>query len=148
VVYQEVILMPLDRCIAQMQALEEALKKRAKKLLDYDDARSRAMKLESKTTADGRKVEKAKAEETQARIVFESLQNEIVQALPKINQSREMVLAQARECFRDINGRLAADVAKFLTPETQAPRKCNLDGQVTAAMDTIRALQIVSPSAK
>jgi hypothetical protein len=120
------------------------MKKRAKKLLDYDDARSKVAKLESKTSADARKLAKANEEEAQTRIIFESLQNEILQSLPKLNQARLTATEECKQRFQDINRRLAVDVTKYLSAGQDASSKTDLEGQVGKAMDGIRALQIVS----
>ena len=107
--------MPLDRTLSQMEALEESIKKRAKKLLDYDDARTKVTKSSQKaaSSSDQGKLSKLKEQEAQARIAYESLHNEIINCLPRLNQARQAILAETLVRFKDINHRFASDMGKY-----------------------------------
>lgn len=88
------------------------MKKRAKKLLDYDDARSKVNKSSQKAI-DNAKLAKLKEQEAQARIAYESLHSEILNSIPRLNQARQAILNETLVRFKDINNRFASDMSKY-----------------------------------
>lgn len=104
--------MPLDRTLAQMEGLEESIKKREKKLLDYDEARTRVNKASQKAS-DHAKLAKLQEQEAQARIAYESLHTEILNCIPRVNQARQAILNEILVRFKDINHRFASDMGRY-----------------------------------
>jgi hypothetical protein len=137
----------LNRTLGQIESLEESIKKRSKKLLDYDAARSKANKLTAKGSAQDPKLIKQREVESQTRIAFESLHNEIVAAMPKLNQARQAILGEVSTRFRDVNNRLAIDMdQKFQdlrVPKSNA-RGRNVEEIVAGSLESIKKLQIVT----
>lgn len=142
--------LPLDRALAQIESLEESIKKRSKKLLDYDDARSKTNKLAIKGTMEDPKLIKQRELESQTRIAFESLHNEIIAAMPKLNQSRQAVLGEVNARFRDINNRLSFDMDQVFRDLRSSNNGAIINGGfeadeiVSKSLESIKKLQIAT----
>ncbi|RKO83798.1 hypothetical protein BDK51DRAFT_28484 [Blyttiomyces helicus] len=82
--YRTTVLDPLGKFIAVFPDFNEAIKRRQKKLLDYDRLRSQARKLVEKPSDDPGKLPRAESEANAAREVYESLNRQLVTEIPKL----------------------------------------------------------------
>lgn len=133
--------MPLDRTLGQIEVLEESIKKRSKKLLDYDEERSKANKLAAKSVINIIKLNKQRELEAQARITFESLHNEIIKSFPKLNQAKMVILGEINSRFKNINNRLAVDILKFQNHHVTSNDSKEI---VSNSLGSIKRLQITT----
>lgn len=136
--------MPLDRTLAQMEGLEESIKKREKKLLDYDEARTKVNKGSQKAS-DYTKLAKLKEQEAQARIAYESLHTEILNCIPRVNQARQAILNETLVRFKDINHRFASDMGRYaLNNSTNGYNPSGSKQKIRESLEAIKHLSITT----
>ncbi|KAI8971965.1 hypothetical protein BDF20DRAFT_825615, partial [Mycotypha africana] len=82
--YQKAVLEPLARFASYFPEINEAVKRRNKKLLDYDAQRSKVRKLIDKPSDDPQKLPRAEQEANLAREMYESINTILIQDLPKV----------------------------------------------------------------
>ncbi|KAI8804000.1 hypothetical protein BJ742DRAFT_826799 [Cladochytrium replicatum] len=83
-VYRTAVLDPLGKMVGTFPDVNEAIKKRQKKLLDYDRARSSVRRLVEKPSDDTQKLPKAEQEANQVREIYENLNNQLLTEIPKL----------------------------------------------------------------
>ncbi|KAG0042248.1 hypothetical protein BGZ83_000728 [Gryganskiella cystojenkinii] len=86
--YKTTVLEPIGRFYAYFPEISEAVKRRNKKLLDYDNARSKVRKLVERPSQDSGKLPMAEREADMARDMYESMNAQLTAELPKVIDSR------------------------------------------------------------
>ncbi|KAI8389430.1 hypothetical protein BD560DRAFT_381596 [Blakeslea trispora] len=82
--YQKAVLEPLARFVSYFPEINEAIKRRNKKLLDYDAQRSKVRKLIDKPSEDPQRLPRAEQEANLARELYENLNSILINDLPKV----------------------------------------------------------------
>ncbi|CAO3655601.1 unnamed protein product [Mucor hiemalis] len=82
--YQKTVLEPLARYVSYFPEVNEAVKRRNKKLLDYDSSRSKVRKLIDKPVEDPQRLPRAEQEANMARELYENLNTILINELPKM----------------------------------------------------------------
>ncbi|OBZ83926.1 Protein hob3 [Choanephora cucurbitarum] len=82
--YQKAVLEPLARFVSYFPEINEAIKRRNKKLLDYDAQRSKVRKLIDKPSEDPQRLPRAEQEANLARELYENLNSILIHDLPKV----------------------------------------------------------------
>lgn len=75
---------PLARYVSYFPEVNEAIKRRNKKLLDYDAQRSKVRKLIDKPSEDPSRLPRAEQEANMARELYENLNTILINDLPKL----------------------------------------------------------------
>lgn len=78
------MLEPLARYVSYFPEVNEAVKRRNKKLLDYDSSRSKVRKLIDKPVEDPSRLPRAEQEANMARELYENLNTILINELPKM----------------------------------------------------------------
>ncbi|KAI9296710.1 BAR-domain-containing protein [Neoconidiobolus thromboides FSU 785] len=125
---------PLGRMIAHFPMINDTIKRRQNKLLDFDAARTKAHKLLQKPSEDPIKVSKAEMAAKEAQEVYEAINNQLITEIPRLVDSRLDLLdpsfealvksqlqyaAQASETFDNIHA--------FLPGANKAPNQLDAD---------------------
>lgn len=82
--YQKTVIEPLARYVSYFPEINEAIKRRNKKLLDYDQSRSKVRKLIDRPSEDPSRLPRAEQEANMARELYENLNTILVNDLPKL----------------------------------------------------------------
>ncbi|KAL0089420.1 BAR adaptor protein Hob3 [Phycomyces blakesleeanus] len=88
VAFRTTVLEPLTRFCSYFPEIHEAIKRRQKKLLDYDNQRSKVRKLIDKPSEDPQRLPLAEQEANLAREMYENLNTILVNDLPKMVELR------------------------------------------------------------
>ncbi|KAG2202573.1 hypothetical protein INT47_012567, partial [Mucor saturninus] len=86
--YQKAVIEPLARYVSYFPEVNEAVKRRNKKLLDYDSQRSKVRKLIDKPVEDPQRLPRAEQEANMARELYENLNTILINELPKVIELR------------------------------------------------------------
>ncbi|CAO3630755.1 unnamed protein product [Cunninghamella blakesleeana] len=86
--YGTTVVEPLARYCAYFPEVNEVIKRRQNKLLDYDNQRTKVRKLVDKPSDDTQKLVMAENELDLAREMYENLNNMLIDELPKMNDLR------------------------------------------------------------
>ncbi|KAI8095603.1 hypothetical protein BDF21DRAFT_435778 [Thamnidium elegans] len=86
--YQKTVIEPLARYVSYFPEVNEAVKRRNKKLLDYDSQRSKVRKLIDKPVEDPQRLPRAEQEANMARELYENLNTILINELPKVIELR------------------------------------------------------------
>ncbi|KAI8971362.1 hob3 protein [Pilobolus umbonatus] len=86
--YRATVLEPLGRYCSYFPEVNEAIKRRQKKLLDYDNQKTKVRKLIDRPSEDPQKLPRAEQEANIARELYESLNTIIINDLPKLVELR------------------------------------------------------------
>ncbi|XP_037704065.1 bridging integrator 2 isoform X2 [Choloepus didactylus] len=78
----------MENYIAQFSEIKERIAKRGRKLVDYDSARHHLEAVQNAKKKDEAKITKAEEEFSKAQIVFEDLNQELLEELPILYNSR------------------------------------------------------------
>ncbi|KAF9333519.1 Bridging integrator 3 [Podila minutissima] len=124
--YRTSVLEPIGRYSAYFPEINEAVKRRNKKLLDYDAARSKVRKLVEKPSEDSNKLPRAEHEANQLREMYETMNAQLTSELPKIIDSRvayldpsfEAVVKSQLSFAQDAHNTLE-NLRQFFPPETE-----------------------------
>ncbi|CEP17381.1 hypothetical protein [Parasitella parasitica] len=82
--YQKAVMEPLARFASYFPEVNEAVKRRNKKLLDYDAQRSKVRKLIDKPVEDPQRLPRAEQEANLAREMYENINSILINDLPKV----------------------------------------------------------------
>ncbi|KAI8978085.1 hypothetical protein BDB01DRAFT_746893 [Pilobolus umbonatus] len=82
--FQKSVLEPLARYISYFPEVNEAVKRRNKKLLDYDAQRSKVRKLIDKPSEDPNRLPRAEQEANLSRELYENINTILIEELPKL----------------------------------------------------------------
>ncbi|KAJ9050084.1 BAR adaptor protein Hob3 [Entomophthora muscae] len=92
------VLDPVGRVIAHFPLINETIKRRNNKLLDYDAARTKAHKLGTKVD-DHQKLIKAEAAALEAQEIYESVNSQLIAEIPRLVDSRLQLLDPSFEAL-------------------------------------------------
>lgn len=148
--YRATVLEPVGKLASYFPEINKILEKRAKKLLDYDAARSKHRKLVDKPSDDPSKLPRAEKELEDARIVFETLDDQIKTELPQLVDLRIPYLDPSFEAMVRIQAKFAEDgyeklggVQRFFADGVREQyADGQLDNQVEAVLQEMRELSI------
>ncbi|RIA79034.1 hypothetical protein C1645_841728, partial [Glomus cerebriforme] len=82
--YRHTVNEPIGRLCDYFPDINEAIKRRYNKLLDYDKQRAKATKLVEKPPDDATKLQRAEQASNEAHELYESLNNQLRTELPKL----------------------------------------------------------------
>lgn len=109
--YRTTVLEPISRFCAYFPDINECIKKRNHKLLDYDQMRAKVKKLVEKPDKDPGKLPRTEKEAQMAKDVYESLNEQLTTELPQLIDFRVPYLDPSFEALVKIQLR-----CKFLSP--------------------------------
>ncbi|CDS11645.1 hypothetical protein LRAMOSA03908 [Lichtheimia ramosa] len=142
--FRATVLEPLSRFCSYFPEVNEAVKRRQKKLLDYDAHRSKVRKLIDKPSEDPQRLPRAEQEANMAREMYEGLNSILIADLPKVVELRvpyldptfeALVKAQLQFCqssYEQLEG-----LRHHFPPETDAS-----DRRVDDVLQQMRELSI------
>ena len=141
---------PITRFCAYFPDVNECIKKRAHKLLDYDSLRAKVKKLADKPDKDVTKLPAAEKEAEMARLAYEQLNEQLSTELPQLIELRVPYLDPSFEALVKIQLRFCAEaysrmaqVQQYLDPETRDQyAQGQLDERVEQVLQEIRELSI------
>ena len=137
---------PIGRYNAYFPQIEEAIKRRNKKLLDYDNARSKVRKLVERPSEDATKLPRAEHEANVARDMYETMNAQLTAELPKVIDARvsyldpsfEAVVKSQLSYAQDAKNTLEA-LRQYFPPE---PQDYVLEQQADGILQQMRELTI------
>ncbi len=144
------MLEPISRFCAYFPDINECIKKRNHKLLDYDSTRARVKKLVEKPDKDPTKLPRAERDSELARSAYESLNEQLYNEIPQLIDLRVPYLDPSFEALVKIQLRFCAEaysrmaqVQQFLDADTrEAYAQGVLDQRVEGVLGEIRELSI------
>jgi len=148
--YRTTVLDPSLKMCSYFPIINDTIAKRNKKLLDYDAARSRMKKLIEKPSDDPNKLPKAQQEHDEAKMIFDALNDQLIQELPQLMDLRipyfdpsfeAMIRMQckfAEEGYEKLGG-----VQRFFADSVRDDYAAGqLDAQVEGVLQEMRELSI------
>ncbi|KAK9468428.1 hypothetical protein V1512DRAFT_103494 [Lipomyces arxii] len=153
--YRATVLEPISRFVSYFPDINDAIKKRNHKLLDYDAMRSKVRKLVDKPAEDVQKLPKAEEDANIAKQIYEELNNQLTAELPQLIDLRVPYLDPSFEALVKIQLRFCseaytrmAQVQQFLDPNTREEYAGGyLDTRVEQVLQGMRDLSITGLSA-
>jgi bridging integrator 3 len=144
------VLEPISRFCAYFPDINDCIKKRNNKLLDYDSMRSKVKKLVEKPDKDVTKLPRAEREAEMAKTAYEQLNEQLFTELPQLIDLRVPYLDPSFEALVKIQLRFCAEaysrmaqVQQYLDPETREQyARGDLDNRVEQVLSEIRDLTI------
>ncbi|KAL8986115.1 MAG: hypothetical protein Q9205_000365 [Flavoplaca limonia] len=148
--HRQTVLEPISRFCAYFPDINECIKKRNNKLLDYDATRARVKKLVEKPDKDPSKLPRAERESDLARSAYETLNEQLFSELPQLIDLRVPYLDPSFEALVKIQLRFCAEaysrmaqVQQFLDADTREQyAQGHLDSKVEQVLGEIRELSI------
>ncbi|KAK4937425.1 BAR adaptor protein Hob3 [Elasticomyces elasticus] len=148
--YRTTVLEPISRFCAYFPDINECIKKRNNKLLDYDSMRSKVKKLVEKPDKDVTKLPRAEKEAEMAKQAYEQLNEQLFTELPQLIDLRVPYLDPSFEALVKIQLRFCAEaysrmaqVQQYLDPDTRDQyARGDLDNRVEQVLSEIRDLTI------
>ncbi|KAI4151586.1 MAG: hypothetical protein LQ341_000881 [Variospora aurantia] len=148
--FRQTVLEPISRFCAYFPDINECIKKRNHKLLDYDATRARVKKLVEKPDKDPSKLPRAERESDLARSAYETLNEQLFSELPQLIDLRVPYLDPSFEALVKIQLRFCAEaysrmaqVQQFLDADTREQyAQGHLDSKVEQVLGEIRELSI------
>ena len=144
------VLEPISRFCAYFPDINECIKKRNHKLLDYDSMRAKVKKLVEKPDKDATKLPRAERETEIAKQAYEQLNEQLFTELPQLIDLRVPYLDPSFEALVKIQLRFCAEaysrmaqVQQYLDAETRDQyARGDLDNRVEEVLQEIRDLSI------
>lgn len=141
---------PITRFCSYFPDINDCIKKRNHKLLDYDSMRAKVKKLIDKPDKDASKLPRAEKECDVARQAYETLNEQLFTELPQLIDLRVPYLDPSFEALVKIQLRFCAEaysrmaqVQQYLDPDTRDQYAAgNLDTRVEEVLQEIRDLSI------
>ncbi|KAF7724217.1 hypothetical protein EC973_001236 [Apophysomyces ossiformis] len=142
--YRTAVLEPLARFCSYFPEVNEAIKRRQKKLLDYDAQRAKVRKLVDKPSDDPSRLPRAEQEANLAREMYENINTILINDLPKVIELRvpyldptfeALVKAQLQFCQTSYEH--LESLRNYFPPENE-----NADGRVDEILGQMRELTI------
>ncbi|SLM39010.1 BAR domain [Lasallia pustulata] len=141
---------PISRFCAYFPDINECIKKRNHKLLDYDATRAKVKKLVEKPDKDVTKLPRAEKESDMAKAAYETLNDQLFSELPQIIDLRVPYLDPSFEALVKIQLRFCAEaysrmaqVQQYLDADTREQYAQGvLDSRVEQVLGEIRDLSI------
>ncbi|KAF7115042.1 hypothetical protein CNMCM5793_001078 [Aspergillus hiratsukae] len=148
--YRTTVLEPISRFCAYFPDINECIKKRNHKLLDYDAMRAKVKKLVEKPDKDATKLPRAEKETEMAKQAYEQLNEQLFTELPQLIDLRVPYLDPSFEALVKIQLRFCAEaysrmaqVQQYLDAETRDQyARGDLDNRVEEVLQEIRDLSI------
>lgn len=148
--YRATVLEPIGKLASYFPEVNKVVEKRQKKLLDFDAARSKHRKLVDKPSDDPVKLPRAEKELDDARVIFETLDEQVKTELPQLVDLRIPYLDPSFEAMIRIQAKFAEDgyeklggVQRFFTEGVREQyADGQLDAQVEAVLQEMRELSI------
>ncbi|KAK7894465.1 BAR adaptor protein Hob3 [Exophiala xenobiotica] len=148
--YRTTVLEPISRFCAYFPDINECIKKRNNKLLDYDAMRAKVKKLVEKPDKDVTKLPRAEKEAEMAKQAYEQLNEQLFTELPQLIDLRVPYLDPSFEALVKIQLRFCAEaysrmaqVQQYLDPDTREQyARGDLDNRVEQVLSEIRDLTI------
>jgi hypothetical protein len=136
------VLEPVTRYANFFADINELVKKRGRKLLDYDSFRSKTRKLVERPANDPGKLSKAEADAAHARQVYETLSSRVLEDMVRVRQMRDVFLEASLDAFFKLQFKLARDMADELGSIRMGT--CDdFDARVETSLQQLRGLAIV-----
>ena len=144
------VLEPISRFCAYFPDINECIKKRNHKLLDYDSMRAKVKKLVEKPDKDATKLPRMERETEIAKQAYEQLNEQLFNELPQLIDLRVPYLDPSFEALVKIQLRFCAEaysrmaqVQQYLDAETRDQyARGDLDNRVEEVLQEIRDLSI------
>jgi len=148
--YRKTVLEPIMRFNNYFTDVNECIKKRNHKLLDYDATRAKVKKLVEKPDKDPAKLPRAERESELAKTAYETLNDQLCTELPQLIDLRVPYLDPSFEALVKIQLRFCAEaysrmaqVQQYLDPDTREQyAQGHLDSNVEQVLAEIRELSI------
>ncbi|GFP59642.1 protein hob3 [Trichoderma asperellum] len=148
--YRTTVLEPIGRFCAYFPDVNECIKKRSHKLLDYDALRAKVKKLVEKPDKDATKLPRTEKELEMAKAVYEQLNEQLTTELPQLIDLRVPYLDPSFEALVKIQLRFCAEaysrmaqVQQYLDADTRDQyAEGHLDARVEQVLQEIRELSI------
>ncbi|ORX97312.1 BAR-domain-containing protein [Basidiobolus meristosporus CBS 931.73] len=142
--FSATVLEPIGRYCSYFSEVDKSIKKRNRKLLDYDAESAKARKMASKVGDD--RFSQYDGPGNQAQEVYEALNQQILDVFPKLVDARvdivdpcfEAMLKAQYKFAQDAYGRLAAISQDFPPMEAQV----HIDGRIDEVLGEMRSLTI------
>jgi len=150
--FRETVLEPIMRFTSYFVDINEAIKKREHKLLDYDRLRAKTQRLVERPSKDVTKLPIAEREEAHAREAYTQLNDQLTAELPQVVDMRVPYLDPSFEALVKIQLKFCtesytrlAEVQQFLEPQVRDEyANGQLDSYVEQTLMQMRELTIVS----
>ncbi|KAM5440242.1 BAR adaptor protein Hob3 [Microsporum canis] len=144
------VLDPISRFCAYFPDINECIKKRNHKLLDYDSMRAKVKKLVEKPDKDASKLPRAEKDAEMAKQAYDQLNEQLYNELPQLIDLRVPYLDPSFEALVKIQLRFCAEaysrmaqVQQYLDSDTREEYASgNLDNKVEQVLQEIRDLSI------
>ncbi|KAI7824131.1 hypothetical protein BC939DRAFT_516194 [Gamsiella multidivaricata] len=144
--YRAAVLDPIGRYNAYFPEINEAIRRRNKKLLDYDNARSKVRKLVERPSEDSTKLPRAEHEANLARDMYETMNAQLTTELPKVIDARvgyldpsfEAVVKSQLSYAQDAHNALEG-LRQYFPPE---PQEYELEQKSEGILQQMRELTI------
>ncbi|MCJ1404682.1 BAR adaptor protein Hob3 [Xylographa trunciseda] len=148
--YRTTVLEPIMRFCNYFPDINECIKKRNHKLLDYDATRAKVKKLVEKPDKDASKLPRAERESELAKTAYEALNDQLFNELPQLIDLRVPYLDPSFEALVKIQLRFCAEaysrmaqVQQYLDADTREQyAQGHLDSRVEQVLAEIRDLSI------
>ncbi|KAF1823179.1 BAR-domain-containing protein [Dissoconium aciculare CBS 342.82] len=148
--YRTTVLEPINRFCAYFPDINECIKKRNHKMLDYDSMRSKVKRLVEKPDKDPSKLPRAEKEADMAKAAYEQLNQQLTDELPQLIDLRVPYLDPSFEALVKIQLRFCAEaysrmaqVQQYLDASTRDQYASgDLDARVEDVLGQIRELSI------
>ncbi|GAB7342642.1 hypothetical protein MBLNU457_g0804t1 [Dothideomycetes sp. NU457] len=148
--YRQTVLDPINRFCAYFPDINECIKKRNHKLLDYDSMRAKVKRLVEKPDKDATKLPAAEKELTFAKEQYERINEQLFNELPQLIELRVPYLDPSFEALVKIQLRFCAEaysrmaqVQQYLDADTREQYAAGqLDMRVEQVLQEIRDLSI------
>ncbi|ODV62217.1 BAR-domain-containing protein [Ascoidea rubescens DSM 1968] len=152
--YKETVLDPINKFCFYFNDINEAIKKRNHKKIDYDSIRSKVKKLSEKPSDDLNKIPKLEKELNYSKDLYESLNSELKLELPQLISLRVPYLDPSFESlvkiqlrfFTDSYTRLSQVQNSFDAESRDAYANEQLDQKVDDVLQRMRELSITASS--
>ncbi|CAI5760122.1 unnamed protein product [Candida verbasci] len=150
--FRETILDPITKFSNYFKEIDEAIKKRSHKKVDYEQCKSKVRRLIDKPAKDAGKLPKAEKELSLAKEIYEDLNEQLKQELPHLISLRvpyydpsfeSLVKIQLRFCTEGYS-RLA-QIQQYLDPQSRDEYANGLlDGKIDDLLIQMQSLEISS----
>ncbi len=148
--FRNTVLEPISRFCAYFAEINEAVKKRNHKLLDYDQMRAKVKRLVEKPSDDTKKLPMAEREAAVAKDIYEQMNEQLLSELPQLIDLRVPYLDPSFEALVKIQLTFCseaysrmAQVQQYLEAETREQyANGQLDSEVEQTLQQMRELSI------
>lgn len=150
--FRETVLEPITRFCSYFSDINEAIKKRNHKLMDYDSLRAKVRRLTEKPSDDVTKLPRLEKELSMAKDLYEQLNNQLTSELPQLIDLRVPYLDPSFEALVKIQLRFCtesytrlAQIQQYLDASTRDEyANGQLDSKVEQVLLNMKDLSIAS----